>query len=328
ALFAGLLDDAALFPPGEAPMARAVPEHRAHRAGPHAGHLGAFVVAASRLDELEEVLAAEGDAGAPLELGVTVPGGPEELEAALERAGRIAGARVAAVELAAGPGADPRAAVRRAAAALAAALPAGAAGYVEIPRGTDPRPLLEAVAEQGRRAQFRTGGTTAGAFPDEAELAAAVHAAVAAGTPFKCTAGLHNAVRHTDPATGFEHHGFLNVLAATGAALRGAGAPELAGVLAERDGAVLAAAARAEEARAAAVRTAFTGFGTCSVTEPLADLAALGLLPGPAPVPPPWPAGPRPRAPARSTAGPASPPGRAGAGGPAVTGRPPREPRR
>ncbi|MFW5418399.1 hypothetical protein J0910_17460 [Nocardiopsis sp. CNT-189] len=283
ALFAGLLDDAALFPPGDAPMARAVPAHRAHLAGPHAGHLGVFVVAASRLDELERALAAEDGGGAPLALGVTVPDGPAGLEAALERAGRIEGARTAAVELAAGPGADPREAVGRAAAALAATLPAGVAGYVEVPRGTDPRPLLEAVAERGRRAKLRTGGTTAGAFPDEAELAAAVHAAVAGGTPFKCTAGLHNAVRHTDPETGFEHHGFLNVLAATGAALRGASVPELAGVLAERDGGVLAAAARAEEARAAAVRTAFTGFGTCSVTEPLADLAALGLLPGPAP---------------------------------------------
>jgi acyl-CoA synthetase (AMP-forming)/AMP-acid ligase II len=33
-------------------------------------------------------------------------------------------------------------------------------------------------------------------------------------TSFKCTAGLHNAVRHTGQ-DGFEHHGFLNVLVAT-----------------------------------------------------------------------------------------------------------------
>jgi hypothetical protein len=50
--------------------------------------------------------------------------------------------------------------------------------------------------------------------------------------PFKATAGLHHAPRNADPQTGFELHGFRNLLIAAGAARGGAG--ELVGLLAER----------------------------------------------------------------------------------------------
>ena len=96
----------------------------------------------------------------------------------------------------------------------------------------------------------------------------------------KCTAGLHNAVRHTDPVTGFAHHGFLNVLAAVDALA--AGAPSVVAVdwLGQDDGTVLAAAVGAWPAdRIARARAVFTSFGTCSVLEPVRDLVTLGLLP-------------------------------------------------
>jgi hypothetical protein len=50
ALCGGLFDDAALFPPGDAPMAAAVPAHRepSSRLG---GLVGPFVVPAARRDE-------------------------------------------------------------------------------------------------------------------------------------------------------------------------------------------------------------------------------------------------------------------------------------
>ena len=54
-LFAGLSDDAALFPPGDAPMATAVPAHRQLRAQ-LGGLVGHFVVPAVRLGELSEHL--------------------------------------------------------------------------------------------------------------------------------------------------------------------------------------------------------------------------------------------------------------------------------
>jgi hypothetical protein len=40
------------------------------------------------------------------------------------------------------------------------------------------------------RAKFRTGGVTADAYPDEPELAEAIHLTVAHGLAFKATAGL------------------------------------------------------------------------------------------------------------------------------------------
>ena len=96
--------------------------------------------------------------------------------------------------------------------------------------------------------------------------------------PFKATAGLHRAIRNTAPGTGFEQHGFLNILLAVDAALGGAPVADLAAVLADRDAAGVAArVAGLGEERIAAARARFTSFGTCSIDEPLADLAALGL---------------------------------------------------
>lgn len=50
-LLAALVDDAALFPPGNVPMP-AVAAHRRHRAAPHGELVGRYLCPASRLDEL------------------------------------------------------------------------------------------------------------------------------------------------------------------------------------------------------------------------------------------------------------------------------------
>jgi hypothetical protein len=102
--------------------------------------------------------------------------------------------------------------------------------------------------------------------------------------PFKATAGLHHAVRNTDPETGFEQHGFLNLLLATDAARAGAEEAEVAAALADRDGTRVAARVRD---LAPGVRESFRSFGTCSILEPVEELAALGLTAVPAPWGPP-----------------------------------------
>src|SRR5688572_27904345 len=119
------------------------------------------------------------------------------------------------------------------------------------------------------------GGLEADASPSALARAAWIDAALDRETAFKCTAGLHNAVRHTGQ-DGYEHHGFLNVLGATRLAFDGSGVAEVAEVLERRDGPGLAADAGTLDL--AGARRWFRSFGSCSVDEPLADLRELGLV--------------------------------------------------
>jgi hypothetical protein len=132
----------------------------------------------------------------------------------------------------------------------------------------------------GLRLKFRTGGVEAHLFPTAGQLAAWIDAALDRELPFKCTAGLHNAVRHD--GDGFPHHGFLNVLLATRRAFDGAGRDEVVATLEQRDGRALLAEVTDPAAEIAAARRWFTSFGSCSVLEPRDDLIALGLLEDPA----------------------------------------------
>ena len=141
---------------------------------------------------------------------------------------------------------------------------------------------LDRIAEErraGRRvsAKFRTGGLAAELFPTPVELAAVICACRDRDLPFKLTAGLHHALRHTDPETGFTHHGFLNILVATAAAVDGAEVAEVAELLAATDPVPLIEPARA---RRDGGRELWVGFGSCSVVDPLTDLIRLGLVNG------------------------------------------------
>ena len=51
-LLTELCDDAALFPPGNAPLDRALPAHAAHRIADHAGLVGTFVFGPRTLEPL------------------------------------------------------------------------------------------------------------------------------------------------------------------------------------------------------------------------------------------------------------------------------------
>ncbi|MFD8497194.1 hypothetical protein [Amycolatopsis sp. NPDC059657] len=260
AVFAGLCDDAAVFPPGLAPLPDAIAAHDMYRKAWYTDLVGPLVLAAPSLGGLGELLTPR---ESPLPIAVTLPGGPAQLAGVLDNAKALP-VELRALEIAVPDGMGPDE-------VLEAVTAATAPVYLEIPRDHRRFPLLRALAGTGHRAKFRTGGVRADLYPDEAELAAAIRAAVDAGVPFKATAGLHHAVRNTDPETGFEQHGFLNLLLAAGDPAR---AEEL---LAERDGDVVAA--RVSELDPGLVRARFTSFGTCSVNDPLTELAGLGLLP-------------------------------------------------
>jgi hypothetical protein len=275
ALFAGLFDDAAIFPPGNAAMPEAVRGHAEHRAAWYADAVGLFVCSAARLDELAGELHARHSS---VELALTVPGGIAGLQHAVGVSLGHERMRLRAVEVPLGEFGPDQAARFLGTFADDLAL----ATYVEVPAARLDAGLAKAIDAAGLRLKLRTGGTVASAFPSEAELAGALVAATAAGPGFKCTAGLHHAVRRRDPVTGFEHHGFLNVLLATEAALRTGDPAAVAATLAEHDPATVVARVRAlDPARTAAVRERFDSFGTCSIREPVEDLLALGVLGAP-----------------------------------------------
>lgn len=144
---------------------------------------------------------------------------------------------------------------------------------------TSPPPRARAVDDHRYRAKVRTGGATAQAFPDDQTLANCLVTLAQARLAFKCTAGLHHAVRHRAADTGFKHHGFLNVLLAVAAALDDASREQVAAELADRDAARVAANITNLDAETvSAVRSLFTSFGTCSTDEPINDLVTLGLV--------------------------------------------------
>lgn len=268
----GLVDDAAVFPPGNAPVGVAVPDHRAHRAAGHGFVVGPFLAPVSRLGEVLDALDASPSSD-PLDLVLVADTGL--VEAAEARSILLDDDRVELVGLEVALPADGPLgeSARLTLETLDFALPAA----VEVPRAAGWRDALDVLAADGaERAKFRTGGATPAHHPTEVELAELIGAAVSRSLPFKLTAGLHHALRRTDPDTGFEEHGFLNALAATATALAGGEVDDVAAILAQRDGDPLLATLAAADPRA--VRRLFTSFGSCSISDPVSDLRAWGML--------------------------------------------------
>jgi hypothetical protein len=274
-LLAGLVDDAAVFPPGSATIPEAVAAHREHRTAWYADLVGPLLLPASALS------AVPGELGADerLTIGVIGDTGLDGLTAALATADPRLDVRQLEIAVAK-RGEDPQPGLRRLLTVLAG--PASMTGYAEIPLTWGLLSALDTVAEARANGldiapKFRTGGLAAELFPTPVELAAVICACRDRRLPFKLTAGLHHALRHTDPETGFHHHGFLNVLVAATTAVGGAEVAEVAEVLATTDALPLAEVGRA---RRGEVRPLWIGFGSCSVLEPLADLVRFGLVNG------------------------------------------------
>ena len=276
-VWSGLLDDAAIFPPGNAPLHEATAAHGEHRTAWYGDLLGSFVLKDTDLPLVR---------GVPHPLSVVVTGGAGQVAGPLGAAARL-GLDVAGLEIALRDLDDLAGNARRVVAAVDHArgegvLPDDVPVFVELPRGElsggEPSygwgAAADEVAAAELRLKLRTGGVEAHLFPTAAELAAWIDAALDREVPFKCTAGLHHAVRHTSPE-GFEQHGFLNVLLATVRAFDGASRAETVATLEERDAGRLAAT----DEDVARARRWFTSFGTCSIDEPLADLLALDLIP-------------------------------------------------
>jgi hypothetical protein len=275
----GLVDDAAIFPPGDAPLEEALTAHHRHRGSAYANLVGPFVVDDRRIAEVHEALP----------VSAVVSGGAGAIEPAVAWAAKgdldLRGVEIPIRESDAGDLAPNVRRIVTAVDALAGDLDDDLDVYVEPPRlyGAEPSPswlaALDELAAAGHCLKLRTGGPDADAFPSAVELATSIDSALNRELPFKCTAGLHHAVRHRDDQTGFEHHGFLNVLLATRVAFDGGSTGDVATVLDDHYPNDLVAMARTSDL--AGARRWFTSYGSCSVSDPLDDLLGLGLLEAP-----------------------------------------------
>jgi hypothetical protein len=271
-LFAGLVDDASLLPPSFVGLPEAVSKHVEHRSAWFAGLLGPLLIPASSINieipRRDLPVALVGDVAV-----AAVPIAVEKL--------RAAGAVVFHLEApVARRGEDPQPGLGDL--RVLAEQDKDLQVYAEIPLSWGLLGALDTVSEfraGGLRLapKFRVGGLAAELFPTPVELAAVICACRDRELPFRLAAGLRHAIRHTDPETGFTHHGFLNVLAAAILAAEGAEVAEVAEVLAATHPLPLVEPCRL---RRDDPRPLFAGFGAASVVEPLTELIRLGLING------------------------------------------------
>lgn len=298
AAFGSLIDYAGMFPPAGLGVRDALETYAAARSGPHAWMLGRFLVPADGLSELGQArqAAATNDT---IPVSVIIPANRDarewfgRVQVSLEaiQSANISGTTIDAIEAPLPALLSQResydAPVGQFAAAASRAGVRGIPAFLEVPAAT-PEPALSGAlgvfARYGVNAKIRCGGTSASAFPDVAQVAAFLRAAAAAEVPFKATAGLHHPIRRREEASGFEMHGFLNLLA--GAVLAEDEDADVEGALADREAGNFSVGAGGlrwrghdwDVADIERLRARFVSYGSCSFEEPVRDLQALNIL--------------------------------------------------
>ncbi len=271
ALFISLVNDAALFPPAKLPMDQALEAHARHRGAEYADLVGPFLVGVPAVAQLVSTVGT--GAPAPPATGLVARPGtaPEDTDTALATLRALDGQRVVSLDTAWSPGwrnldLD------------------GLTVHLEVGR-EDQAAALDDIASASdfvdARAKFRTGPTPDWVWPDARELAAFIIGAGERYLPFVLTGGLHHVVRgeHVVDGRSEEQHGLLNVLVAVHASAGGADEQTVHDLLEIRDADALAdIVAGWSSPDVAAVRSAFAGYGCCDVTDPIGELAGLGLL--------------------------------------------------
>lgn len=283
-LLRAIVDDAALVDEGTRPdMATVVDEHLAARAADAGGLLGSLVVPVSRLSELvAELVKRRPSAPIPVALSVDtgLGGVPKALSLTSSRAALLA---PRTVEMPAPHDVDTVWLER-----VTEFVPEDVVAVVEPRRpdadgSADWLDGVRRVVDHGCRPKLRCGGGRAGAFPGVRDVAGFLALAVGAKRSFTASIGLQAAVRHTDPDTGFTHHGWLNLLVATVRAIRARTDADVVEDIGEAlqitDGEELAAElADVGPDAAVQVRSLFSSFGATAAAGQGRELARLGLL--------------------------------------------------
>lgn len=282
ALLDGVIDYAGLYPPARLDMEPAVREYFRHLGGPDSLIVNRFVCPASRLAELGDVL----DKFHPdVIFAITATGaGTEQIDAdraALDAHAKRFGSHFEVEAFETKSIGDVQASLRALKPLAHLDL------YLEVPLDDHIEESLHAIADaEFASAKARTGGQEPAAFPPSARLANFMRECLDLNLAFKLTAGLHHPIRRLDPTTGATAHGFLNVLIALALAEEHElNRAEITAILEDENAhnfIVDGNEAGHGDLRAGlqsidAVRTLFSGFGSCSLEEPVEDLKALGL---------------------------------------------------
>lgn len=275
-LWRRLVDDAAMFPPGNASAREAVERHVGYRTGPLAQIVGPLVVADSNLAAVDREVGRTG--AGPIEVSVINTSGAGGLVGLAGREfGDLAVVSVESVlpdldDLAGNAGRLVRA---------AAEMPDQVQVFVELPYAAGWERAVEVVEAAGMLGKIRTGGTEPADYPSPAQLAEQLSVLVEADLAFKATAGLHHAwpnAGHNEQGIFLPQHGFLNVMIAVHALVGDADRAETASILTDDYADRLAEVVGSWDATdVAKVRRRFHSFGCCGVTDPINDLVTLGL---------------------------------------------------
>ncbi|MDL5154716.1 hypothetical protein [Actinomycetospora termitidis] len=288
-LLARILDDAVLVSPGpRREMADVVGAHLEARGGEYGGLLGALVVPVSRLQEfVGELVKRRPAAPVPVALSVDtgLGGVPKALSLTSSRAALLT---TGTIEMPAPHDVDSIWLER-----VTEFVPDEVVAVVE-PRRPDADGSadwidgVQRVVDHGCRPKLRCGGDRAGVFPGVTDVSRFLAVVAAAGRSFTASIGLQSAVRHVDPDTGFDHHGWLNLLVAVTRGLRAA--PDEGEVTDElldtvrdaldtTDAAALAReVAEVDERTAGQVRAHLSSLGSTAPADQGAEMARLGLV--------------------------------------------------
>jgi hypothetical protein len=303
-LLSAIVDYAGLFPPAQLDLPQAIAHYQRYRQSPEAWMLGRFVLPLSQLPDLVSLLPPDADAD-PWPLSIILS---SDVDRAIAQVNAFThpSLTIASLEIAPLPPAQIT--------AIAAQLPPHLECFFEIPMNESLSAYLDVLQPLRAFAKIRTGGITEAAFPSVAQLAQCLLTFARVQVPFKATAGLHHPLPGRHPMTyapdspSTVMQGFLNLaIAAALAYTQRVTLEEILQLLQESHVVGMSQADKAAhqpgkhyrhpagfqmqmngiawgdhyltlEELIASRNHGFRSFGSCSFTEPIADLKALKLL--------------------------------------------------
>jgi hypothetical protein len=271
-LLVGWFNDAGSFPPAALTITQAVANHARHHVSWYDALLASFVSIDSRLVKLDTYATRLGLRR--LDVTVVVPAGLGALPDTLATLHRCPRLRLRAIEvpLAATP-------IPTAAHAAGELAELDVALYVEVPNSPTSERQIHQLRTHGMGLKLRGGGSSVFTFNPEDHLALTILHCAAERLPFTCATGVSRAVRHQDPNTLLQRHGFLNITLATLAAVTTGSHATVRDILADTDHHTIADTTRTLPGRdVATIRTLLTRVSSNDISQTVTDLTTLTII--------------------------------------------------